>query len=128
MVQRHEARTAGFDGDDPVPVEDGPQFRSPVSSELVVVQPSESLERVAQREVPDVVQQRPRPRRVVVGCDVRGEGEDAEGVLEPGVGLRGHRSSGAGVRDELQPPHPPRAQEFPLQRVRTTVTPHSGSR
>lgn len=108
-------------GDDPVrggvvALEDRFELPDPGVADRVVIEPGDAFEGVAEGEVADVVQQRRRARLVVLGGEVRDKGEHAEGVLQPGVGLRGRDRGGAGVGDEGEASHPPGPQQVALER------------
>ena len=82
----------------------------------VMVQAAEAFKGVAQRKVPDVVEQCRGPRDPVGGVDVRDEAEQAERVLEARVRLRGHERDRPRVGDQAEPSHGPRPEQVRLKR------------
>lgn len=83
----------------------------------MVVEVGYSLEGVAEGEVADVVQQRGGSRYGVVRCEVGGQGEQAQLVFQPGVGLVRGQSGCSGMDDELEAPYGPGTQQPFFQRA-----------
>ncbi len=83
-------------------------------ADAVMIEPANPFEGVAERKVPDVVQQSRDAGGDIGRVDVRHQGEHPERVLQPAVSLDRCDRRRPGVSDERQTAYPPTTQQVLL--------------